>query len=434
MSSVYRKSLFCHGCAARLLLLSLSCLMSACSSESLNIAVAPATFESTASRQLSPFSRAAINAWLRFDSWRGERSGYVALFAIDGHPVYATATGWADIASHTPMTPATRMRVSSMTKPITAVAALMLIEENRLGLDDAVADYLPAFAGPEVATREYRNPGDGFATLAAQPLLIRHLLTFTAGMGPGDGPDTDLKRLWEQQGPRSLTDGTLRERVNSIARLPLFEQPGTRWRYGYAADVLAGVVEVAAKQDFEDFLQQRIFTPLGMDATHFRFLDPAPAELATVYTHNAQGELVASAPDSDVNFAEGGSGLVTTAEDYLRFALMLWNEGEYRGMRLLQRSTVERMRQLQVPAGVLLEQGIDGLGWGLGMAVVADAEASALGDRNGDYWWSGHFGTTFFVSPTTGLVGVVLSQHEPGPHSEIPIALFGVQSLAFMGL
>ena len=101
---------------------------------------------------------------------------------------------------------------------------------------------------------------------------------------------------------------------------------------------------------------------------------------------------------------------------------------------LLQRSTVERMRQLQVPAGVLLEQGIDGLGWGLGMAVVADAEASALGDRNGDYWWSGHFGTTFFVSPTTGLVGVVLSQHEPGPHSEIPIALFGVQSLAFMGL
>jgi CubicO group peptidase (beta-lactamase class C family) len=113
---------------------------------------------------------------------------------------------------------------------------------------------------------------------------------------------------------------------------------------------------------------------------------------------------------------------------------MLWNGGEYRGSRILKRETVAEMTSLQLPAGVLASQDIDGLGWGLGMAVVADEHASMIPDRTGDFWWSGYFGTTFFVSPSTGLVGVVLSQNEPGEFSGLPIAVYLVQGLAFAGL
>ena len=172
-----------------------------------------------------------------------------------------------------------------------------------------------------------------------------------------------------------------------------------------------------------------------MDDTRFRFADPRPGEIATVYTQDEQGELVAvPRPDSDTEYPEGGSGLVSTAQDYLRFALMLWNGGEYGGVRLLREETVQAMTRLHVDSGVLASEDIDGLGWGLGMAVVADADATPFGDRNGDFFWSGYFGTTFFVSPSTGLVGVVLSQNEPGPHSDLPIGVYGVQTLAFLGL
>ena len=405
-----------------------------CSSESLEISVPPAATVTAPDRNLSGISRAAIDAALRFDSWRGNRSGYVALFAIDGQPVYGTAAGWADIASQTPMTLTTRMRFASMTKPITAVAAHMLIEEQLLSLDDPVAKYLPAFTELRVATAEQRGPNGDFPTTAADPILIKHLLMFASGIGPGDGDATELMEYWRANGPRSLETGSMQERVNHIAQLPLFEQPGLRWRYGWSADVLASVVEVVSGEPLDKYLERRIFAPLGMSNTRYRYADPAPLEIATVYTQDENGDLVISHPDSDVEYPEGGSGLVSTAEDYMRFALMLYNGGEYQGVRLLQAETVNALRSLQVAGGVLEEEGIEGLGWGLGIAVVADADASMLGDRDGDFWWSGYFGTTFFISPSTGLVGVVLSQNEPGPHSNLPLVLYGVQSLAFWGL
>ncbi len=118
----------------------------------------------------------------------------------------------------------------------------------------------------------------------------------------------------------------------------------------------------------------------------------------------------------------------------MRFALMLYNGGEYRGARLLKKETIEHMTELHVPSGVLATEGIDGLGWGLGMQVVADAEKSLLGDADGDFGWSGYFGTTFWVSPATGMVGVVLSQNEPGPYSGQPIGVYVVPNLVLMGL
>ncbi len=382
------------------------------------------------------FNRTAVDTWLNYQVWSGTRSGFVAVIAIDGEPVHTTTAGWADIESEQPMTADTRMRFASMTKPVTAVAAMMLIEEGRLGLDDPVADYLPGFADARVAVNHQRNSQGYFKTVAADPVpTVRHLLMFASGVGPGRGGiDTDLWEHWSANGPRKQDSGSMVERVDRLGQLPLFEQPGAMWRYGWSADVLAAVVEVASQQAFDEFLQARIFDPLQMTNTRFRFADPAPQELATVYTQDTDGKLVSvPTPDSDTEFPQGGSGLVSTAPDYMRFALMLYHGGEYQGVRLLKAETIEQMIQLHVPEGVLAAEGIEGIGWGLGMQVVADAEASLLGDRNGDYGWSGYFGTTFWVSPSTNMVGVVLSQNEPGPHSDLPIGIYVVQSLAQLG-
>ncbi len=415
-------------------------LLVGCSGKSLEFdvpGIAPAINDSgSESQQLSWSSRAGINALLRYKVWSGSRSGYVALIALDGQPVYATTAGWADIESETPMSLDTRMRFASMTKPITAVAAHTLIEEGKLSLDDRVEKFIPEFANARVATSHSRNSEGLFDTVPAEPALtIRHLLMFASGIGPGrGGAGTDLGEHWKNNGPRTHSQGSLQERVAQLGHLPLFEQPASSWRYGWSADVMASIVEIASGQPFDEFVQARIFDPLGMSQTHFRYADPRPDELATVYTQDEDGELIVSKPRSDSSYPQGGSGLVSTAPDYMRFALMLYNRGEYRGVRLLREDTVELMTALHITSGVLKNEGIDGIGWGLGMSVVADAEASQLGDSNGDFGWSGYFGTTFWVSPETGMVGVVLSQNEPGPYSDLPLGVYLVQSIALFGL
>ncbi len=432
------KFVLCRGMAGAILLAGLV----ACSGKSLEPGVPAVGSDAivdtdTAARQLSWWSRVAIDALMRFDVWRGSRSGYVALFALDGHAVYANTAGWADLEQKRPMTLDTRMRFASMTKPLTAVAAMILVEREQLSLDDPVARYIPAFAGARVAV-DHSPAADGhYRTTAADPLLVRHLITFASGIGPGreaPGSESELWRAWMHADPRQADASSLDEATAQIATLPLFEQPGTRWRYGWSADVLARVVEVASGQSFSQFLQREIFDPLGMVDTSF--LPPADRrhELATVYITGPDGELIPIIPDSDTDYAEGGSGLISTARDYLRFALMLWNGGEYLGARVLNIATVAEMRSLHVSSGVLKTDGIDGVGWGLGMAVVADSEASLTPDRDGDFWWSGYLGTTFTISPEAGLVGVVLTQHAPGPAAEQPTVLYIIQALAFAGL
>jgi CubicO group peptidase (beta-lactamase class C family) len=413
----------------------------ACSGDSLEIDVPSAIPGNEAAEGLSWWSRAAMDSYLRFTAWRESRSGFVAMFARDGQPVYATAVGYADVEAQRPMRLDTRMRFASMTKPVTAVAANILIEEGRLGLDDPVARYIPAMGDARVAVSQTRGPDGSFPTEPANPIpTVRHLLTFSSGIGPGmDGP-SDLTILWDEKGLYSGRIGSLADRVSRIATLPLFEQPATRWRYGGSADVLARVIEVAAGESFDEYLARRIFEPLGMRATGFLPPESERGELARIYTQAENGDLVPADPDFDAeHWTPGGSGLISTAGDYMRFALMLWNRGAYDGTRILSEETVTEMTRLHVPAGVLAAQeldgdGIEGLGWGLGLSVVADSDRTPFMDRDGDFWWGGYYGTTFFVSPESGLVAVILSQNEPGPHSDLPIALYVAQALAFAGL
>jgi CubicO group peptidase (beta-lactamase class C family) len=405
-----------------------------CSGASLDLGIPPADAAIEAPQNLAWWSRAAIDGVLRLRVFTGGRSGFVAAFARDGHPVHATAVGWADVEAERPMTLDTRMRFASMTKPITAVATHLLIEEGRLGLDDPVAKYIPAYRGARVATSTARNASGGFDTTRADPApTLRHLLMFASGVGQGIDEESDLGAHWSVNDVWSQERGSLGERIDHIARLPLFEPPGTRWRYGDSADVLARVVEVASGQPFDVFLRERIFEPLGMRATGYPSPPDEPGDLAVVYTQDEDGDLVASEVQDATDWTPGGGGLVSTAGDYMRFALMLWNGGVYDGTRILRAETVAEITRPHID-GVLRTAGIEGLGWGLGLAVVVDAEATPVPDRKGDFWWAGVYNTTFFVSPETGLVGVILSQNLAGEHSDLPFALYAVQGLALAGL
>jgi CubicO group peptidase (beta-lactamase class C family) len=387
---------------------------------------------------LAWWSRKAIQGLFDYRVWSGARSGYIAMFARDGEVVFATTAGYADVERKIPMTLDTRLRIASMTKPITAVAAMTLVEDGLLGLDDPVAKYIPVAADLRVATRHERNADGGFDTVPlSSPLRVRHLLMFASGIGGSSvlGGDSDLGVLWQERGV-SAGSGSLQERVERALTLPLFEEPGTVWRYGDSADVLARVMEVAAGRSFPDILRERVFEPLDMEHTQHLPPPERQGDLARVYTTDENGDLVrvekrvAEARD----WTPGGSGLVSTVGDYMRFGLMMRNRGTFDGVKVLDPETVAEMTRPHIESGVLTSEGLEGLGWGLGLSVVVDADASITIDRDGDFWWAGYFGTYWSVSPEADLVSVVFSQHEPGLHSDLQFAPGAAASLAQAGL
>ncbi len=406
-------------------------LMQGCSGKSMELLVPSANQSASVSQNLPWWRRAAMDAFMRYSVWSGSRSGFVTMIAHEGELIYSNAVGWANIETNIPMRLDTKMRFASMTKPVTAVAAMLLIEEGKLGLDDAVSEYIPEFANARVALNETKNTSGTFDTKPLKnPILVRHLLLFSSGVGPGYSESSDLMAYWKANGIRSKRSGDLAERVISLARLPLFEEPGTRWRYGSSADILARVIEVASGDDYDKFLNRRIFEPLGMTNTRFRHSVVNQHELAEVYTQSEGGELAVAPKSIDVDWSQGGSGLVSTAGDYMRFALMLWNKGQYQGVRILSEATVSEITRLHLPSGVFAYRGVKGLGWGLGMSVKV-GEDGRLPGHDGDIGWGGYYGTTFFISPNTGMVGIVLSQNELSEFSDgYQTDIYVVQSLA----
>jgi CubicO group peptidase (beta-lactamase class C family) len=315
---------------------------------------------------------------------------------------------------------------------------MTLVEDGLLGLDDPVSKYIPIAADLRVAARHERNADGGFDTVPlSSPLLVRHLLMFASGIGGNSsiGDDSDLEALWQERGV-SGGSGSLQQRVERALTLPLFEQPGSVWRYGGSADVLARVMEVATGQPFPEILQERIFQPLGM--VHTEHLPPPgrQGDLARVYTQDENGDLVLVQKriGEERDWTPGGGGLVSTVGDYMRFGLMMRNRGTLDGVRILEPETVAEMTRPHIESGVLVGQGLEGLGWGLGMSVVVDSEKSLTIDRDGDFWWAGYYGTYWSVSPEADLVGVVFSQNEPGPYSDTPFAPGAAVSLALAGL
>jgi CubicO group peptidase (beta-lactamase class C family) len=349
-----------------------------------------------------------------------QRAGYVAVLARNGEVMHTSTAGYADLEADRPMTADTVVRIASMSKPVTAVAALMLIEDGVIALDDPVSDYIPSFANVRVATALQRDESFEIPTTDAErPITVEDLLTHTSGLGYLFDYQSNLGALYIGNDIYAA-EGDMDSRMETLAGLPLYFQPGSAWFYSYASDVLGHLVSVASGQSLEDFTQTRIFQPLGMDDTTFFLRDDQRDRLAAVYTHDEDGQLtrVPSAEDtvSVAAFEAGGAGLFSTANDYIRFAQMLANGGALDGARLLSADTVAAMSTAHVQADRMPDRmdSVD-LGYGYGVGVIYDGPGEHPVRAQGDFGWSGYFDTEFFVSPATGIVAVIMSQEQPGP-------------------
>ncbi|MGF1466412.1 MAG: serine hydrolase domain-containing protein [Sandaracinaceae bacterium] len=368
--------------------------------------------------------------------------GYAFLLARDGEILETGAGGYADVATQRPMTATTPVRIASMTKPVTAFAVLQLVERGVLRLDQPASDFIPALAHARVAVSTMAGDDGTLPTEPlARPITIHDLLTHTAGIGYFFGEESDLQQRHVELDPYRRDIG-LEVFADELAAIPLHAQPGRHWRYSWANDVLGRVVEVASEQPLDAYLAEHIFRPLRMHDTGFPLGAGLPADLATVYVHDEDGALL---PSQGLDLAEatwpsGGGGLISTAADFMRFALMLAQEGELEGVRLLSAEGVRLMRSDQLADAQRPSSGEGfffdaGYGYGVGIALDAFPEWNRrIGALPGDFGWAGAYDTLFRVGPTTGLVAVFVTQVEPGPHlPERNEVVFGQQLPTVLG-
>ena len=355
-----------------------------------------------------------VRALLQREVDDGAFAGAVWLVARDGKIVHQGAAGWSDAATKAPMTEEKIFAIASMTKPVTVVTVLTLIEEGRLALEDPVSRYLPELADMKVAVGGTASAPQLVA--AKRPITLRHLLTHTSGFCYGFFDEEPWRTIYANA---KLDDSrSLAEYVTKAAKLPLKHQPGEAWAYGISMDILGALVEKVTGQPLETVMRERIFAPLGMKDTGFT--RPPRARLALMHSRNAEGRLVevprpAGLDNLEDTFASPGGGLYSTRRDYARFAQMLLNDGELDGVRVLGRKTAEAMRSNQVdylnprPKDRWIPPG-----FGFGVRVRRDApdEAESLGSP-GQFGWEGITSTYVSIDPRERMFVLLLTQHAP---------------------
>jgi len=342
-------------------------------------------------------------------------SGAVTLVARNGQIAWFHAQGLMDIESNKAMQKDAMFRVFSMSKPICGAAILMLLEEGKVRLNDPVSKFIPEYKGMKVAVLEDRpagtpasDPPKYYTVPATREVTIQDLLTHVSGLASGGAASShELKGLFEMIG-----GSTLAAIMPKFAATPLDFQPGSRWTYSPLAgfDTLGRVVEVASGMSFDEFLKQRIFGPLGMKTTGFHPGDDRWGSVVTAY-HRADGALKKTENPNRLQsktYFSGAGGLVSTAEDYAQFALMLGAGGQWNGKRLLSPKTVELMSSVFVPDTFPGRSA--GQGYGLSVVVVSDPVAAGHRVSKGSFGWDGAFGTHFWVDPREKLIAVMMIQ------------------------
>jgi len=375
---------------------------------------------------------ARIEPWMRGYVDSGRLPNAMTVVTRQCEVVYASCYGAADVESATPITQDSIYRIYSMTKPITSVAVMMLYEEGHFQLDDPVSRYLPELDHLRVFSA--RDCNGVRTTPVLEPITIKHLLTHTAGFTYSFGEPAPVAQLYRSErldfGPRA---GSLAEVVARLAEVPLVHQPGERWHYGVATDVLGYLVECVSGQRFDEFLRSRILQPLAMFDTSFELADDNVHRMTSLYTtDDVTGGLrkVDDARDSryhaGVTTFSGGGGLLSTAYDYHRFTQMLLNQGVLDDVRLLGRKTVQFMTCNHLP-GDLAQMGqpsfnetsFDGIGFGLGFAVTLDPAHAGVVGSAGEYAWGGMASTAFWVDPLEEMTVMFFTQLTPS--SSYPI-------------
>jgi CubicO group peptidase (beta-lactamase class C family) len=370
---------------------------------------------------LSPAGLDQIDAALQAFVDSGALGGIYAVIARHGHIGYERTFGWRDVTGREPLRRDAVFRIYSMTKPVIAVGVLRLVEDGRVGLGDPVSRYIPAFADVTVFAG-----GSAAAPVLEEPrspITVRQLLDHTSGLAYGltPGPVDTLfaaARLYD-------AGRTLDEFTGALARIPLLFHPGTRWSYSSGLDVAGRVIEVASGQPLDRFLEDEIFRPLGMRDTAFRIRPDMRDRLVTVYRSGPGGGLEVVGQDGlmamfepEARFLWGSGGLLSTPDDFLRFAQMLLNGGALGQARILRPETVALMTRntLTPEMGPVSSSSLrdPSYGSGLGVAVRVDTVGATRPGPSGIFRWSGYIGTYFWVDPANQLVAMVWTQFSPG--------------------
>lgn len=356
----------------------------------------------------------------------GKLPGTLALVARHGKIAHLSTCGWRDIEAGAPLTSDTLFRIYSMTKPVTSVAAMMLHERGLFELTDPVSDHIPAFADQRVYTGGTADQPQ--TRPAVEPTRIWHLLTHTAGLTYGFHHLHPVDRMYREAGFEfGNGDRDLATCCDEWARLPLLFDPGQRWNYSVATDVLGRLVEVVSGQQLDEFFRENILEPLGMHDTCFTVPESETDRLAALYRADRRGEAVrhdkfGRAALQPQKALSGGGGLVSSAHDYHRFATMLLRGGELDGVRLLGNRTLRYMTRNHLPGGADLETlamgafseaSNAGKGFGLGFAVTDDPVAGKVLSSTGEFFWGGLASTAFWVDPAEDMTVLFLTQLMP---------------------
>jgi CubicO group peptidase (beta-lactamase class C family) len=361
---------------------------------------------------------------------RDRLAGAVTAIARRGRLVHWNAQGMANIAGHRAMRKDDIFAFASMTKPVTAVAVMMLVEEGRLRLSDPLEKFLPEFRDMKVAVADPHAPEGYVLEPAKRSITIHDLLTHRSGfVGPpaSRSPAAMLERKIAQGWPKNPT---LAQYVSGVAQAPLDNQPGAAWEYGASFAVLGRVIEVVSGQSFPEFIRHRLFDPLHMVDSGFVVPEQQRSRVVTLYQPQPGGGLQARAPSfGDGSFPSGSGGLFSTASDYLRFCQMLLNGGELDGSRVLSRKSIELMASPRVAAIPL--PFLPGQGYGLGVAVQQPGGEAGLLGSPGTYGWSGAYNTYFRIDPHEQLIVLLLVQLSPANDLEIQ---YGFQNVAMQAI
>ncbi len=354
---------------------------------------------------------------------KGNLPGFIVAVARNGKVGYFEAWGQRDVERKKPMTPDTIFRMYSMTKPITGAAVMTLVDAGKISLDDPLSKYIPAFKDMKVLVEK----PDGTTELVAaeRPITLKHLMTHTSGIVYGLFDRGKLGEIYREKDINS--DGssgfTLEELAKRTASVPLKCQPGAEWNYGINMDILGRVVEVVTGQRYADYLQEKIFKPLGMKDAAFHVPADKADRLASNYGPKAGGmsllEDAATSPFLKIPSQDsGGGGMVATAGDYLRFAQMLLNGGELDGVRVLSKKAADEMTSNQLPAALgdaplNLLPGLKFTGIGFGYCGATPLKENTLFGDDGEYTWGGYASTDFWINKKENLIGLVLTQLIP---------------------
>jgi CubicO group peptidase (beta-lactamase class C family) len=358
-------------------------------------------------------------------------AGASALIGQHGKVVYSKSVGLQDVEAKTPLTEGTIFRIASMSKPITSVAVMILVEDGKLSATDPLSKFVPEFKEMKVLVPA--KDGKSYETVKAnREITIHDLLTHSSGISYRLMNKPFLGKMYVDAGVSDglvETPGTIGDNVRKLARLPLACQPGTAWEYGLSTDVLGYVVEVASGKSLDQFCRERIFEPLKMTDTFFIVPKEKRSRLSALYaigpdktisrvgekpvTYDAVTYSSTYSTDDRSKYYSGGAGMASTAGDYFRFCQMMLNRGELDGARVLKPQTVEKMTQNQLGDLAIPFPGSGAMGYGFGLLTEKGKETAKDPAGVGTYSWGGAFGTYFWVDPKNELIGVFMSQAYP---------------------